>query len=180
MSELERRLRQLHRYHDDELSGLERMLFERRLRRSPELQEELSAIEGVSTLLANADLDTTPAGVPDLWDGIARALPTVDAQVATERARAVQHAAAKGPARSGWLGLPGRAAGIAALAAAAVVALVIVFQSPSGQAPGSSQVAPVVASGGGVVRYLDSDGASVLVIEDPDADMTIVWMMDAV
>ena len=50
--------------------------------------------------------------------------------------------------------------------------------SPTG--PGSAAVAPVLARGEGAVRYLDSGGAPVIVIEDAESDMTIVWMMDAV
>ena len=76
MSELERDLQQLQRYHDGDLTGFERALFERRLRRSPALQDELRALEGLSGWIGEAGLDE-PAASPDLWDGIARALPAI-------------------------------------------------------------------------------------------------------
>jgi anti-sigma factor RsiW len=186
MTELERDLQQLHRYHDGELSGFELRLFERRLRRSPALQGELSELERVSALIARAELDPEPAGAPDLWAAIASALPAIDAQVADERAATPRRPAAREirgtgeTGRAGWLGLPAWAVPTAALAAAAVVALAIVSQLP-GAGPGSDPtVAPQIAGAAGVVRYIDSGEASVMVIEDEAADMTIVWMMEAV
>lgn len=195
MSELERDLQLLHRYHDGELAGVERALFERRLRRSPALRDELRVLEDVSRLVAGAELDASAP--PDLWSGIASALPAIDAQVADERASAAASPAAPadGPARTrgrtGWLGLPGWALGTGALAAAAALALFVVVQTSGvpdlpGEPPTAAQpravpaAASVFAHRSGSVRYLDSGGASVMVIEDEAADMTIVWMMDAV
>lgn len=192
MSELERDLQLLHRYHDGELAGVERALFERRLRRSPALQDELRVLEDVSRLVAGAELDASDPSAPDLWSGIASALPAIDAQVADERASAAAPADAPAAARGrrGWLGLPGWALGTGALAAAAAVALFVVVWTPGvPDLPGETRPAasravpaavPVVAHRSGSVRYLDSGGASVMVIEDEAADMTIVWMMDAV
>ena len=183
MIDLTRETELLHRYHDGELSGLERVLFERRLRRSPALRDELRAIEGVSAAIEQIAPSTVPPDVPDLWPSIAPTLPSIDAQVADERAGAAQRATRETGSRAGWpgfaFGRPHWAAGAAALAAAAVVALVLVVQSPGGPtAAGTAAVAPVLAGHGGVIRYLDSGGASVMVIEDEAADMTIVWMMD--
>jgi hypothetical protein len=193
VSELDRDLQLLHRFHDGELSGLERWLFERRLRRSPGLQRELRALRDVSTQISRAGLEPEPADAPDLWAAIASALPAVDAQVVDERAGAARRASAasagaergKVPPRpgAGWLGLPGWAAGAAALAAVAVVAVVVARLPDDGPAPLAEPVAisaPMVARGDGVVRYIDSGGAPVMVIEDEDAEMTIVWMMEAV
>jgi anti-sigma factor RsiW len=187
MSELERDLEQLHRYHDGELSRLERLLFKRRLGRSPALQGELRALQGVSSQIAQAQLDLEPVGAPDLWAGISSALPAIDAQVAAESAGQAQRAPSSEAVSPSWFGgrgaLPGWAVGTAALAVAAVVALVVVVELPgAGPGPGTEPAvaAPVVAGGGGVVRYLDAGSAAVMVIEDPAADMTIVWLIEAV
>ena len=187
MTELERESQRLHRYHDGELAGMERLLFERRLRRSPGLQAELRALAQVSELVARAEPDPAVGRGPDLWAGIASALPAIDAQVADEQTGAARRSERAQPASRGWPGLPGWAAGAAALAAAAAVALVVLVGRPGSSPPDASPPdassgarLPVVASSAGVVRYLDSRGAPVIVIENAADDVTIVWMMDAV
>jgi len=191
MSELERDLQQLHRYHDGELAGFERTLFERRLRRSEALQNELAALQNVSQWIERADFEDASLGgqspaSPDLWASIASALPAIDAQVEDERASATARPTPVPVARGSWFGLPGWVVGTGALAAAAIVALAVVIRLPGSETPEPiaqavpAVVAPVVASNAGVVRYIDSGDASVMVIEDAAADMTIVWMMEAV
>ena len=44
-------LEQLCAYHDGELGGVARWLFERRLRRSPELQQELEELDQIGKLV---------------------------------------------------------------------------------------------------------------------------------
>ncbi|MEE2665091.1 MAG: hypothetical protein VX681_13320, partial [Myxococcota bacterium] len=156
---------------------------ERRLARSAPLREELRALRQISAQIEALHRQAEPAEAPDLWSGIAAALPAIDAQLAEERAGRAPYARPPEAPPRHWLRLPGWAVGTAALAAAAAVALVVVVGPPSGgPAPGSERpiVAPGIAPGGGVVRYLDSGGASVMVIEDAEADMTIIWMMEAV
>lgn len=183
MSALERDRAQLHRYHDGELSSLAHWWFERRLARSVALREELRALRHVSAQIAALHQQAEPPEAPDLWSGIAAALPAIDAQLAEEHAGRAARARPLEVSPRRWLGLPGWAVGTAALAVAAALALVVVVGPPSGPlgpGPETPGVAPGIAPAGGVVRYLDSGGASVMVIEDAEADMTIIWLMEAV
>jgi anti-sigma factor RsiW len=90
------------------------------------------------------------AGTPDLWDGIARRLP-----------------AAAEPA-PGFGGLSWLRPAASAAAAAAAVAAVVWLAWPEGAAPP-----------GGAVRWIDSGGRPMLVLDQGvDADVTIIWMLD--
>lgn len=185
----ERDREQLHRYHDGELAGFERWRFERRLNRSEALQAELASIRNLSAQIAGArvggDLDAG-SEFPELWASIAAALPAIDAQVEGERARgAVRTSEPSLEERGGLFGGPIRnwALGSAALAAAVAVLLLLPPSMPrtGGELATTAGIAPtVLASPAGAVRYLDSGGRSVMVIEDPAESMTIVWMMDSV
>lgn len=185
----ERDREQLHRYHDGELAGFERWRFEGRLKRSEALQAELASIRDLSVQIAEARAgDGLGAGTdsPDLWASIAAALPAIDAQVEGERARgAVRASEPAGEDRTGLLGrpIPNWALGSAALAAAVALLLLLPPSMPQtgGELVTTAAIAPtVLASPTGAVRYLDSGGQSVMVIEDPAESMTIVWMMDSV
>ena len=138
----------LQAFHDGELSGLERRWLEFRLRRSPALRAELAALARVGDWVREAQPEE--AG-PDLWDAIALRLPAADAR----RAEA-------GRARPslGWLAVPG------AVVSAAIAALLFYELSPA-KPPAT-----------GVVRWLDSGGRDVMVLE-PDPDTTIIWVFDA-
>jgi len=185
----ERDREQLHRYHDGELAGFERWRFERRLKRSEALQTELASIRDLSLQIAEAraggDLDAGTDS-PDLWASIAAALPAIDAQVEGERARgAVRTREPAVEDRAGLFGgpIPTWALGSAALASAVALLLLLPPSMPQtgGDRVTSAAIAPMVlASPAGAVRYLDSGGQSVMVIEDPAESMTIVWMMDSV
>lgn len=143
----------LHAYHDGELSPLARWRFERTLRRSPELQRELAALRALQGGLCTLDAD---ADEPDLWHGVAQRLPAGG----TRPARA--GVAAGGHGLIWWLTPLGAAA-----AATAVVWAVVYggFWSTT-------------RASGGVVRWIDSGGRSVMVLDD-DPDTTIIWVLDS-
>ena len=148
-------MEELHAYHDGELRGLARWRFERRLRREPELRRQLDGLAGLGRLLRATEGE---AGAPELWDRIAQRLPAIDAQ----REEASRPASSEAAGGWGWL----RPAG--ALAAAAVVAVAVYFGAV--EAPGPH---------GGVVRWVDSGGRPVMVLEeDAESDVTIIWMLD--
>jgi anti-sigma factor RsiW len=150
----QREERALHAYHDGELRGLARWRFERRLARSPALQRELRGLSELRLLLRERAAAATG---PELWDGIAARLPVADA-------RRQAAAAERSPARGlGWL--PPLGAAAAALAVAAVVAQQWLT------APALEQA--------GVVRWMDSRGSSVMVLEeDEQNEVTIIWLLD--
>lgn len=141
----------LQAYHDGELSGFARRRFEQRLRRSPDLQAELSSLRGMGAALRELDAESA---APDLWDDIALRLPALDAQRDDEE-----------PARAGWLGWLLGPPGAALATAAAAVALAVAVFTPEAAGPAAS------------IRWLDSGGHSVMVFDDA-ADMTIIWMLD--
>jgi len=141
----------LYAYHDGELRGLARWRFERRLRRSPALQRELRGLASLGNLVREAEGE---AAGPELWDRIAQRLPAVDARR--------EGAGESAGAALGWL----RPAG--ALAAAAVVAVAVYL--------GTYQAVP---ASDGSVRWLDSGGRPVMVLEaEADSQATIIWMLD--
>lgn len=174
-----RDVERLHRYYDGEMSWPVRQWFGFRLRRSPALRAELAAIERVAAAVEQAAAEWPQGGTPDLWPAIAASLPVLDAELGGARQAAEPRAdagALTGPGRQwgvGWRGL-------AAVAAAASVAVFVGLGMPGGHPETPGAVAPSVAGSQGVVRYLDSRGAAVMVIEDGESDMTIVWMMDPV
>ena len=143
---------QLCAYHDGELGGVARWLFERRLRRSPELQQELEALDQIGSLVRASE---TRADSVDLWDRISLSLPAADAR----RAEEIEAGSFVTPT---WL----RPLGAAAVAAAALVA--VFFGSLDTPAPSAR-----------VVRWMDSGGRSVIVLDDAvDSDVTIIWILD--
>ena len=150
----ERDERALHAYHDGELRGLARWRFERRLARSPALQRELRGLSELGLLLRERAAAATG---PELWDRIAQRLPAADAR------RQAETATRATPWRLGWL--PPLGAAAAALAVAAVVAQQWLT------APALDQA--------GVVRWMDSRGRSVMVLEeDEQNEVTIIWLLD--
>jgi anti-sigma factor RsiW len=138
-------------YHDGELKGFARWRFERRLRRSPELQRELAALARVGDWVRAGHQE---APNPDLWENIAMRLPAADARRREPEARSR-------PFGLGWLALPG------AVAATAVVAFAFAMGWFEPEAPAT----------GGVVRWLDSGGRDVMVLEGAP-DTTIIWVID--
>jgi hypothetical protein len=140
----------LNAYRDGELTGFARWWFERRLRRSPELQRELAALSRVGDWVRASEAEAP--GV-DLWDAIAMRLPAIDA-------RRAEGAAAERPGL-GWLAWPGAVA-------SAVVAALIAY--PWLTAPTPSRV--------GVVKWVDSGPRDVMVLQAAP-DTTIVWVIGA-
>jgi anti-sigma factor RsiW len=148
--------RDLNAYHDGELSGLRRWIFERRLARSPQLRAELAELKRVSQWVQ--ELGPQSASV-DVWDDIALRLPAIDA---TRDERREPRA---------WLGMDWLAAyarPIAAVAVTAALALALFLGIMEDTAPAMP----------GMIRWLDTGGRSVMVLED-QGDATIVWLLDA-
>ena len=146
--------RALHAYHDGELRGFARWRFERRLARSPALQRELRGLSELGRLLRER---AAAAAGPELWDRIALRLPAADAR---RQAEAPERAT---PRRLGWL--PPLGAAAAALVVAAVMA--------------QQWLAAPALEQAGVVRWMDSRGSSVMVLEeDAQNAVTIIWLLD--
>ena len=146
----------LHAYHDGELGVFARWRFERRLRRSPELRRELASLARVGELVRASEARTPEL---DLWDRIEQRLPAVDAR----RAEGERAGNDGGPLAAWW-----RPAG--ALVAAATLAVAVYV--------GFGETAGVSAAPGGTVRWVDSGGQSVLVLDDAESDVTIIWLLD--
>ncbi len=151
MSEEQRKAGQeLHAFRDGELPFWKRRRVARRLAHDPAAQHEVASITEIGALLRE-QAATLPA--PDLWAGIRAQLPTAARPAALDADDAQ-------PARSSWL--PGWLG--AALATASVAAVMA-----SGVATGDA--APV-----GSLRWLDSKGKPVMVLQD-DRDATIIWVL---
>lgn len=90
------------------------------------------------------------AAEPDLWDRIELRLPAIDAQRAEPGTAPV----------SWWRPL--------SVVAAAAVLVLAVYVGLFERAP-----APV-----GAVRWMDSGGRSVLVLDDAESDVTIIWLLN--
>lgn len=155
-------LETLSAYHDGELSRFRRWRFERTLAGSEVLQRELAALELMGHLAREHEGE---ADAPDLWASIAARLPA-------ENARAARGKEAGGLRERWGLGnLAPYLKPLAATAAAAgaIFALVEGWGIPS---------APVEGRGG-VVRWMDSGGRNVMVLEDDaDTQMTVIWLLD--
>ena len=149
--QLPRLAQQLQAYHDGELSRLARWRFERRLRRSPELRRELQELSAVGAWLRESHAE---AASPDLWDAIAPRLPAADA-------RRAEPAAVRREPGLRWLAWP----------AAAVASVLLAFFGTRWLAPTEP------ALSGGVVRWLDSGGRDVIVLE-ASPDTTIIWVIE--
>ena len=149
-------LERLGAYADGELGGLARWRLERQLRRSPALRKELEALLELSARISEA---LPAAGDPDLWPALALRLPAADAR----RAEAVR---SRRPGR-GW------AWGGAALAASLALVAVFTLRAPAPVAIPASEL----PGDGGVVRWLDTGGRDVMVLE-ASSDTTIIWVFE--
>lgn len=147
----------LHAYHDGELGRLARWRFERRLRRSPKLRRELAALARVGELVRAHE---EPAPAADLWDRIEQRLPAVEARKAAGEI--------EGEVGGGWFRSWWQPAGALAAAAAVALAVYVGFE----RAPGVPELTD------GTVRWVDSGGRAVLVVDDAEADVTIIWLLD--
>ncbi len=141
----------LHAYYDGELRGLARWRFEWRLGRSAALRRQLDALASLGDLVRETE---GAAAGPELWDRIAQGLPALDAQR--------EEAGPQEAVAWSWL----RPAGV--LAAAAAVAAAVYLGGFETAAPHA-----------GVVRWVDSGGRPVLVLEqDAESQVTIIWILD--
>lgn len=169
MSLPEQERARLYRYYDGEMSWLGASWFALRLRRSASLRAALADLEHLTRSVKRAAVDETAAEVPELWRGIEASLSEVDTEWATARERPPERARSPRADRLRVFGWPG----LSAASAAAVLVAVLVLRFAGEGTPG-----PTLSAGPGVVRYLDSGGAPVVVIEDDEHAMTIVWMVD--
>ena len=152
----------LEAYHDRELSWWRRRRVEAGLRRSPELRRELDLLKQMSTAGAIAE---RPLASPDLWADLSGQLGAVD----TEKRALVGAGPAAGRPRlrdalSGPFGW--KPVGLAMAAGAAVLA--VGLWNPLAPLPEEPAV--------GVVRYLDTGGKSVMLIDEED--VTIIWLIE--
>ncbi len=172
--EIGRDQRGLNAYHDGELRGLRRWIFERRLSRSPSLRAELEELKRLARWVQ--ELDPQPPSV-DVWDDIALHLPALDAQSDEQRRKRDEQwqkrdeqwrrrAERREWSGMDWLAAHTRPVGAVAVSAALALALFL----------GIMQDAPPATSG--IIRWLDTGGRSVMVLED-QGDATIVWLLDA-
>ena len=145
--------RRLHAYHDGELSPGAEARAAGQLERSPEDRAELARVAAVGDWVREADA-AAAVDVPDLWDGIAARLPSIDAERAEARAEA--------EAARGWWWRP-LLAGAAAAAAIAAVVLTIFLRPATGSAD--------------VVQWLDAEGAPVMVLDAEDGT-TVIWVLE--
>ncbi len=163
-AQIGREQRDLHAYHDGELRGLRRWLFERRLSRSPRLRAELEALGRVGHWVR--ELGEAPRRI-DVWDDVALRLPAIDAERVEPRGE-------RRPGRAGrwdwrgmdWLAAYSRPLAAAGVAAALALALFLGIMEETG---------PRKA---GIIRWMDTGGRSVMVLED-EGEATIVWLLEA-
>ena len=158
--EIGRDQRQLNAYHDGELSGLGRWIFERRLSHSPRLRAELEELKRMARWVQ--ELGPQPLSV-DVWDDIALRLPALDARSDEQRQKRAERRERSG---TDWLAAYSRP--IAAVAVSAALALALFLGIMEGAAPPTP----------GTIRWLDTGGRSVMVLEQ-QADVTIVWLLGA-
>jgi anti-sigma factor RsiW len=141
----------LQAYYDGELRGLARWRFERRLARDPAARQELLALEETGRLLREAAAE---ASAPDRWEAIRLRLPALDAQ------RAEVEEAPAAPRSRLWALSPWVGVGVAA----AALALAIGVEWGDASASGS-------------VRWIDSRGKPLMVLQD-DSKATIIWVIE--
>lgn len=151
MSDRERISQQLNAYYDGELGALARWRLERRLARDPVARRELHALEETGRLLREAEAG---ADAPDLWEAIRLRLPAPDA------GRPGVDEALPGPRSRLWGLSPWVGVGVAA----AALALAIGIEWGDASVSGS-------------VRWIDSRGKPLMVLQD-DSRATIIWVIE--
>lgn len=153
------RVRQrLEAYSDGEFGVARRAWWARRIGRSVELRRELAMIEAASRVLRDHEREKI-SREDSVWSQVSMGLSAVDARMPTEKGR------------PGW-GLFGPPLAATAVATAALV--LWLWAEPEPEISGSlARSLPVAGS----LRYLDTGGRSVLVVED-EPGLTIIWLMD--
>ncbi len=163
MSKLPRVDLELQAYLDGELGWWKRRRVEARVRRAPAQRRELELQREIGRAARESE---TGIVTPSLWDGLSSRLAAIDAEIEAEP-------------RTTWAAvsrlLPGwRPLGAATLAAAAALAWVMVLRAPTPVPPAAPSLGEV---GSGVVRYLDTGGRSVMLMQETKG-VTIIWLMD--
>ncbi len=174
MTREQRRSHALAAYHDGELSWFAHWRMERQLRLSPALRRELAELAELSDWVR--EIESVPASgeTPDLWSEIGPALSKIDAEVGSKRTVRSQRP------RVGWNWGP--LAGAVALATL-VFAVMTAYRTvdnvvDNGDAIPEYSLGGNVATAGGSLRYLQTNGVSYVVSQDSE-DVTIIWLMDA-
>jgi len=171
---------ELEAYYDGELRGLARWRMERRLRGSPSLRAELEQLRALGEEVREQQRAAASPGRPrpaDLWGALEGSLTAIDAQVAAEQGGSTS----RRPARPspGFFQALRRPAALGALAASALALLIVLRSSPvEGPASEVTEAPSSAVVGGGNVRFLDTAGAPVLVLDQAD-DVTVIWLVDS-
>ena len=183
-------------YYDGELTWWRRWRFERRLRSSADLRQDLAELENLSTWVREIESDVhsgqEPTETPDLWSEIGPALSQIDREVASTSASSLgadieaNETGERGGFSSGWNWGSLAAAGAVAMMLFAVLVDIdpLAIDAPTldsldnGQTIAEhSTVEFESASDRGSLRYLQTNGVSYVVSQDSD-DVTIIWLMD--
>ncbi|MFP8872818.1 MAG: hypothetical protein VCB43_16125 [Myxococcota bacterium] len=202
MNASDKRAQELMAYYDDELTWWRRWRFERRLRSSADLRQDLAELENLSTWVREIESDVhsgqEPTETPDLWSEIGPALSQIDREVASTSASSLgadievdieaNETGERGGFSSGWNWGSLAATGAVAMMLFAVLVDVdpLAIDAPTldsldnGQTIAEhSTVGFESASDRGSLRYLQTNGVSYVVSQDSD-DVTIIWLMDDV
>lgn len=179
MSFDEKTLLELSAYYDGELSWWARVRFERRLRASSELREELAALENVSSWVNAIESEPSELDTPDLWQEIGPALSQIDREVGATPAAGAGTRGGRFADVLNWG--PLAATGVVAALALAVFIGVdpssTVSLDNQGAIAEHSPLGAELGSPGGSLRYLQTNGVSYVVSQDSE-DVTIIWLMD--
>jgi anti-sigma factor RsiW len=200
----DKRAQELMAYYDGELTWWRRWRFERRLRNSADLRQDLAELENLSTWVREIESDVhsgqEPSETPDLWSEIGPALSQIDREVASTSASSLgadfeveieanieaNETGERGGFASGWNWGSLAATGAVAMMLFAVLVDVdpLAIDAPTlasldnGQTIAEhSTVGFESASDRGSLRYLQTNGVSYVVSQDSD-DVTIIWLMD--
>ena len=196
MNASDKRAQELMAYYDGELTWWRRWRFERRLRSSADLRQDLAELENLSTWVREIESDVhsgqEPTETPDLWSEIGPALSQIDREVASTSASSLgadieaNETGERGGFSSGWNWGSLAATGAVAMMLFAVLVDVdpLAIDAPTldsldnGQTIAEhSTVGFESASDRGSLRYLKTNGVSYVVSQDSD-DVTIIWLMD--
>ena len=200
MNASDKRAQELMAYYDGELTWWRRWRFERRLRSSADLRQDLAELENLSTWVREIESDVhsgqEPTVTPDLWSEIGPALSQIDREVASTSASSLgadfeagleaNETGERGGFSSGWNWGSLAATGAVAMMLFAVLVDVdpLAIDAPTLDSLDNGQTIAEHSTVGfesgadrGSLRYLQTSGVSYVVSQDSD-DVTIIWLMD--
>ena len=200
MNASDKRAQELMAYYDGELTWWGRWRFERRLRSSADLRQDLAELGNLSTWVREIESDVhsgqEPTEMPDLWSEIGPALSQIDREVASTSASSLggdmevdieaKETGERGRFSSGWNWGSLAAAGAVAMMLFAVLVDVdpLAIDAPTLDSLDNGQTIAEHSTGDfesasdrGSLRYLQTNGVSYVVSQDSD-DVTIIWLMD--